>query len=412
MPSASERTKLSNRVRHAITIHSLSDRGSSYLDLLRGLSALAVMIGHLRGLFFVPFGEVQDPIFPIRALYFLTSLGHEAVVVFFVLSGYFIGSSVLRSATEGSWDWHAYITRRLTRLYIVLIPALIIGGLIDLAGLKLFGTAGPYSGHPVYAHIVPYLVADRLTVPIFFGNVVFLEEIFFATFGSNGPLWSLSYEFWFYLMFPCAALALMGTSGLLRRALYGGLFVALAFFVGRTIFSYFFIWLLGVAVVLAPPIKARSLFLSVARFGVLVLCFAALLFHKRIDMTGFAADAVLALPILLLVYTLANGPEGTAKGLWDRLRLGRFSHGIAGFSYTLYLVHLPLLILLHAAVIWSGGVRWQPDVTHVAIAIGIALLIVGYAWVLSRLTEARTQPVTTYLLMLVKRNTLKAKNLP
>ncbi len=397
-------------MRYTVTLRSLSDRGSNYLNLLRGLSAVAVMVGHLRGLFFVPFGEVHGQSFLVQIFYFLTSLGHEAVVVFFVLSGYFIGSSVLQSTTEGSWDWRGYAMQRMIRLYIVLIPALIIGGLIDLAGLRLFGPAGPYGGRAVYAHIVPYLVADRLTIPIFFGNLTFFQEIVFPTFGSNGALWSLSYEFWFYVMFPCAVLTLTKISGPLRRAVYGGLFVALAIFVGRTIFSYFFIWLLGAAAVLAPPVKMGPRFCSAVRLGALGLCFVVLLVQKRIGMIGFAADAALALPILLLVYVLANTPEAT-KGLWDRLKLGRFSHGIAGFSYTLYLVHLPLLIFLSAAVIWAGGLRWQPDFAHGAIGIGIALLAISYAWAVSRLTEAHTRGVTTVLLKIVGKHRHKVVKL-
>src|SRR5438093_211100 len=92
--------------------HRLSNRGSIFLDLLRGLSALAVMVGHLRGLFFVSFGDVQAPTLLVSIVYFLTSLGHEAVIVFFVLSGYFIAGNVLRSLADGSWNWRAYMTRR------------------------------------------------------------------------------------------------------------------------------------------------------------------------------------------------------------------------------------------------------------------------------------------------------------
>src|SRR5437868_5279704 len=108
------------------TLHRLSNRGSTFLDLVRGLSALAVMAGHLRGLFFVPFDQANAPTALIGAVYFLTSLGHQAVVVFFVLSGYFIAGNVLRSLADQSWNWRGYLTRRLVRLSIVLIPALLL----------------------------------------------------------------------------------------------------------------------------------------------------------------------------------------------------------------------------------------------------------------------------------------------
>lgn len=77
-----------------LTIQSgISPRTSTHLDLIRGLSALAVMSGH------------------------------EAVMVFFVLSGFFIGTSVLESFRERRWSWRAYLINRLTRLQLVLVPA-------------------------------------------------------------------------------------------------------------------------------------------------------------------------------------------------------------------------------------------------------------------------------------------------
>ena len=125
-------------LKRLISGHRLSEQGSLCLDFLRGLSAIFVMVGHLRGLFFVSFGNVENPTPLVKMLYFLTSLGHQAVVVFFVLSGYFIAGTVMRGLNDGTWQWKAYMIRRFSRLYIVLVPALVVGGLIDLAGIKFF----------------------------------------------------------------------------------------------------------------------------------------------------------------------------------------------------------------------------------------------------------------------------------
>jgi peptidoglycan/LPS O-acetylase OafA/YrhL len=46
----------------------------------------------------------------------------------------------------------------------------------------------------LYKFYVPS-VALRSTVPVFLGNFLFLQSIVSPVFGSNGPLWSLSYEF-------------------------------------------------------------------------------------------------------------------------------------------------------------------------------------------------------------------------
>ena len=68
---------------------------SVHLDALRGLAALAVFVGHLRSLLFVDY--YTDSVVrgsAIEAVYLLTSLGHQAVMVFFVLSGYLISGSI------------------------------------------------------------------------------------------------------------------------------------------------------------------------------------------------------------------------------------------------------------------------------------------------------------------------------
>src|SRR5690348_3723362 len=99
---------------------------SGWLDLFRGLAALAVLYGHSRPLFFTSLSPGQSPHLLTRALYVLSGFGHQAVMVFFVLSGFLVGGTVIRTARDGRWSWRRYATQRGTRLYIVLIPALLL----------------------------------------------------------------------------------------------------------------------------------------------------------------------------------------------------------------------------------------------------------------------------------------------
>ncbi len=78
----------------------LSKRTSIHLDAIRGVSALAVMLYHLRGLFFVDYPFLTNKTLFWKALYAVTGYGHQAVIVFFVLSGYFIGASVMESVSS------------------------------------------------------------------------------------------------------------------------------------------------------------------------------------------------------------------------------------------------------------------------------------------------------------------------
>src|SRR5260370_19577283 len=102
----------------------LAARSSVHLDLIRGVSALAVMLGHVRGLFFLDFPFLADKSLTYRVLYAVTGFGHQAVMIFFVLSGYFIGMSAIDSVAGRRWSWLVYLVDRLTRLQLVLFPAL------------------------------------------------------------------------------------------------------------------------------------------------------------------------------------------------------------------------------------------------------------------------------------------------
>jgi len=66
---------------------------------------------------------------------------------FLVMSGYLVGGSVLRSRKAGRWSWRSYLLGCLSRLYVVLLPALLLGGLIDWFGMRQAGAQVLYSGH-------------------------------------------------------------------------------------------------------------------------------------------------------------------------------------------------------------------------------------------------------------------------
>ncbi|MEZ4800700.1 MAG: acyltransferase family protein [Flavobacteriales bacterium] len=81
-----------------------------WLDLLRGIAAFLVLIGHLRSITFVDFSLIQNPSVFVKFFYFITDLGHEAVMIFFVLSGFFIIKSIVESTQSGNWSWKKYAT--------------------------------------------------------------------------------------------------------------------------------------------------------------------------------------------------------------------------------------------------------------------------------------------------------------
>src|SRR5438445_2297288 len=229
----------------------LSASASAHLDMIRTAAAWAVMWGHLRTLFFVDFQHAQRPGWLLGVLYFFTGFGHEAVMVFFVLSGFLISATVIKSHLSGTWSWREYAINRSTRLYVVLIPGLLLGSFWDLAGSTLFSSTGLYT-HPL-SDLGPTIASNNLSVGNFFGNLFFLQTIICPTFGSNTPLWSLANEFLYYELLRAALSALLAFFKTdMRVAMPLGVVVAcLAAFLGFDKLMGFLVWMSGCALVFA-----------------------------------------------------------------------------------------------------------------------------------------------------------------
>jgi peptidoglycan/LPS O-acetylase OafA/YrhL len=374
----------------------LSPKASVSLDLLRGTAALLVLMGHLRALFFVDFSDAVNPTLLSKAFYFLTGLGHQGVVVFFVLSGLLIGMSVLQAIESGRWRWSKYWINRCSRLYIVLVPALLLGLFWDILGISTLGDS-IYAGHPSNSHILSFNVGDRLNIGTFLANLFFLQEILAPSFGSNGPLWSLSYEFWYYALFPLIVIAASSHLNFLKRVMYGAIALLCMFFVGPDITAYFLIWLMGVVVILLPSltkvISQRAVrlvrILTLTGFG------TTLLLNKQISnyLPYFSVDLITALAFALLCYSLLLQASANAETVSKPLQT--FARHFSGFSFSLYLVHMPLLVFLQAWIIGPAGAKWQVaplNLTYYLLLMVIALL---YAYAVSWLTERHTEHLRT-----------------
>src|SRR5262249_32637162 len=69
-------------------------------------------------------------------------------------------------------------------------------------------------------------------------------------------------------------------------------------------------------------------------------------------------------------------------------RYTRLACGLGGFSYSLYVVHMPLLVFWRAVLVPEQP--WVPDLVHLGMAGAISVGAVAYAFLISRYTEAKT----------------------
>lgn len=188
---------------------------SIWLDALRVWATIIVVLSHVA----YPRFTRGDYIF-MREL----NLGSDSVVVFFVISGFVIAYAASRDGTLAS-----YAFNRLTRLLSVLLPALLLTYVFDQWGQRI----GPEAYTSFYNPMpVGEFLLRGLTMSNEWGA---FERI---RLGTNGPLWSLSYEGAFYVLFAIAFFM----SGARRLAL---LCVG-AWLIGPRILLLMPAWLMGV----------------------------------------------------------------------------------------------------------------------------------------------------------------------
>jgi peptidoglycan/LPS O-acetylase OafA/YrhL len=370
----------------------LTPAASAHLDLIRAVAAWAVMWGHVRAHFFVDFQHMERGGIFVKALYFLTGFGHQAVMVFFVLSGFLISASVMGSQMDGRWSWREYGINRVSRLYVVLIPGLLLGLLWDKAGSTLFASTGIYS-HPL-AGFGPAVVKSQLTLPIFIGNALFVQTIVCPTFGSNGPLWSLSNEFWYYVLFPMGLLAGVAWA---RRTMSRAipltiLALGLIYFLGLDKAIGFLVWLAGCGLVLAySRIQSAAKRWLIPYAAVSALALAGCLVCARTQrFAPFGTDLAVGIAFALFLFAVLYVELGARSARYHEA--ARF---FAGFSYSLYVLHFPFLLFLRAWIApWQ---RWQPDARHLVYGAALGAAALTFAWAVSLVTENQTHAVRSWM---------------
>jgi len=348
---------------------------SVHLDAVRGVAALVVFFGHAREIFLAsPTAALSGTATSggIQAPGVHTTWGHQAVIVFFVLSGLLVGGSVIRDIRNDRWSWKKYLVQRITRLWIVLIPAILIGWGLDRCGTALFEGKGTiYDGPAGQTQVLPN-VEERLRPSLVVGNALFLQTILVENLGTNVALWSLANEFWYYIAFPLLAIAAWGSKKTPVRLLYGALLAALLAFVGPPIASYFVIWLLGAAIAVAPLRIPRSWQRPVTAASLVV--FAGVnFFIRRTPLPLGMSDSVLALAFVALLYSLLHHTQPAPDG-WSR----RTAQFVSQISYTLYVCHLPLLVFASAVFQrpWHRLPTTIGSLVSVVCILGIVLAVV------------------------------------
>ena len=310
-------------------MHSTRKRCLFY-DLIRGVCALIVFLGHLRNAVLPPFNNLNSPGYLTKIYYFISGFGHECVLIFFVLSGYLVGGHIIRCGE--SFSWGPYIIKRLCRLWCVLIPALIATYIIDACigfnDIKIYNNT--------FINSFPAEDNYSRSVTTFICNAFFLQNIISVNFGSNGPLWSLSYEFWYYILFPLIFLCINETKRYKKMLYILLLCLIIWFVVPIEMLALFPIWLFGVAAYFTRSFYDVSKYWSLG----LVTFFSVLILIRFKLISGLFSSYLLGLSILALMVTCVK----PCDFLINYFKIDKVVTFLSNFSYTLYLFHMPLIL--------------------------------------------------------------------
>ena len=370
----------------------------SFVAFCRWASALMVMLSHLRGMLFIGWGELpaQSKNIFVAALYAFTAFFHEAVVIFFVLSGFLIAGPNLDRAKIDLFRPKTYAVDRFTRIYVTAVPALLLTLAADMIGRHLFAWTGFYDG-------TNRLIHERAAAGFhyghefvdFFANLAMLQPVHSTVLGSNIPLWSLSYEVWFYVWFATLAWALQ------RRARSDFLLVGLAT-VGLLLFHwtalyYLVIWCLG------------GLAYQWSRWpNSIALAFAAFFASMALSMSGRFTLPVHDIPIkssdvlvgLSFAWLLALMKRRSYRLL---NKTEKFNQVLSDFSYSLYLIHFPVMLCLIGVFAGIAGLEGSlkqgllPNGAGFSVYLPTAASAFLAAFAFSRLFEANTGVVRRWL---------------
>ena len=360
----------------------ITPRFSAQLNCIRWVAALLVCTSHLRSLCLVDYDAAVHTGWVARSFYILHGYGHEAVMVFFVLSGYLIGGEVLRCISQKRQNWRNYALRRCARLYAVYFAALLLGGLLDRTGLWLFHDTGMYTGQ-VEIPMIFYNVSARLNTLTIAGNLIFSQTVIVPSLGSNVPLWSMANEAWYYVLFPLVLASFFQPDRLSTRLSRIFALAAVAWFVRGPLLEYFSVWLLGVLV----HIPTKKL-LAYPGLALVPLSIGLLLnrLHWLDAVPLLARDLGLGLLFALTLQALSFSASET-------IIPGATTHrALAGFSYSLYLIHWPVAFCTVAALqhYCGVGLRAPFSVSGVLCYAAILAMVYTMAWMVARQTEART----------------------
>ena len=361
------------------------------LDGVRGVAIVLVMFRHMS---LLATGRQPDSPFVDRAVHFVASLGWVGVDLFFVLSGFLI-TGILLDAKGTPGAFPRFWKRRALRIF----P-------LYYAACAFFFFVLPHIGYFARDPATATLSHNQAWYWLYGVNILEALKGGAATPLNTSHFWSLSVEEQFYIVWPFVVLTVSRRT--LWRVVLGMSLAALACRIALVLYvpggwgaayvlSIARMDILGAGAIVALILRTPGAMVRARRYagvtGAASVVAIALLasaapsgFDNRnpyIATFGYLLLAILGSALLVLVLSAADGNG------WKRPFEGGTLRVFGKYSYCLYVVHYPLMMVLDplvprlriAPVYGSTLPEWS---VYGGLLFGVSL---GVAWVSWRVLE-------------------------
>lgn len=351
------------------------------IDFLRGVASLAIVVIHASHA--NSYGTKSGV---IARLHHLLEYCNYGVPLFFVISGFCIHRKQAELSAAGLDDtipFRKYWKRRFFRLYPSYFVVCVGSALLMLGAIASGSSSTLVSNYPGNPYF--YLSMDFLTH-------ILLIHSFFPMFDrslGNGPLWTLAREEQYYLLYSpllklkkyvgvwtCLLLTMIVSYATIRLSESVSLSdPGLGFIIETSSLAYWPQWVLGMIGMELLVNRGRSIALCGHRAALLV-ALPIIVWQKEIANPPWLNVLMLGIAFFLIVTSFS---KMEIDGRWIRTKCIRCLEAVGQYSYSLYLVNYPVLVILGKLARHMGS-NENLLMYLVFMAIGIAISnLAGYS---------------------------------
>lgn len=300
------------------------------LEAIRGFAAIYVLLGHV----FVS----KLNFYGIDFSLFLR-FGQEGVILFFIMSGFVIQYSFDKSKDK---SFKNYFLKRFYRIYIPLIIVFIANYIVLIIEKHVF---------------------QPINIQELLGNLFMLQDLFglkqnviCSPFLGNLPLWSLSYEWWFYMIFFFLRTKFKDNASnivMILAVISTISYIFYPFFLNRLL-MYLIIWWIGADLASLYLNRNNIDFKPIKlQISILLLCLGILILNIAINRTNIkhilGSSSIGMSPFLEFRHFLFTIVALFIAIIWNKYKWLGFSktfglfEPFAGISFGLYISHYFLI---------------------------------------------------------------------